>query len=189
MRGRQNDRTFRVLLWQLVVENDVQQRFVNPDAAVVFDEAEFAETIHEEADAGARGADHCGQGLLRDRRDQGLGLAGFPELGHQEQNASEALLTGVEELVDQVSLGAETLGEDELEEEIGEVVLFVQDANHLVAFDLQSGAGGHGGGRGHAESNWTGDGLFTDELARIEQGDRGFFPGFGDDGKFGAAGL
>jgi hypothetical protein len=34
----------------LVVQNDVEQRFVNSDAPVVFNETERAKTIHEEAD-------------------------------------------------------------------------------------------------------------------------------------------
>ena len=39
--------------WQedSIVQNDVEQRLVNPDAAVVFNKAELAKAIHEEADA------------------------------------------------------------------------------------------------------------------------------------------
>src|ERR1035437_3634132 len=50
--------TFGGVLGELIVQNYIDQRLVNPDAAVVFDEAELAKAIHEEADAGAGGADH-----------------------------------------------------------------------------------------------------------------------------------
>src|SRR5580704_540625 len=53
-----------------VVENDVGQRLMNLDAAVVLNKAEFAKAIHEEADAGPSGADHLCQGFLRDLRNQ-----------------------------------------------------------------------------------------------------------------------
>ena len=63
----------------------------------------------------------------------------------------------------------------------------MQDADHLVAIDLQGGAGGDGGGGGHAQAAGAGDGFFADEVAGDEQGDGGFFAGLGDDGEFGAA--
>ena len=43
---------------RLIVENDVEQRAVYLDRAVVFDEAELAEAVHEETYARAGGADH-----------------------------------------------------------------------------------------------------------------------------------
>ena len=43
---------------------------MDPDAAVVFDKAELAKAIHEEADAGPGGADHLCQSFLRDGRNQ-----------------------------------------------------------------------------------------------------------------------
>jgi hypothetical protein len=51
-----------VFFRELIVQDDVEQRLVNADATVVFDEAEFAKAIHEEADPGAGGADHVGEG-------------------------------------------------------------------------------------------------------------------------------
>jgi hypothetical protein len=52
-----------------VVQNNIEERLMNPDATVVFNEAEFAKTIHEEADAGPGGADHFGQSFLCDLRN------------------------------------------------------------------------------------------------------------------------
>ena len=52
------------------MENDIEQRLVDPDAAVVFDKAELAKSIHEEADAGPGGANHFRQRSLCDLRNQ-----------------------------------------------------------------------------------------------------------------------
>jgi hypothetical protein len=49
-----------------VVKNYIEQRFSNPDAAVVLNKAELAKAVHEEADTGSRGADHSRQSVLRD---------------------------------------------------------------------------------------------------------------------------
>jgi hypothetical protein len=52
-----------------VVQNHIEERLMNPDATVVFNKAEIAKTIHEEANAGPGGADHFGQSFLRDLRN------------------------------------------------------------------------------------------------------------------------
>src|SRR5687767_4904450 len=57
---------------RLFVENHVQQRRVNFDAAIVFDEAQFAESVHEKAYARAGRPDHFGEGLLADFREYRL---------------------------------------------------------------------------------------------------------------------
>ena len=49
-----------------VVQNDIQQRFVDLDAAAVVNKAQLAKAVHEEADARPGCADHLRQGLLRD---------------------------------------------------------------------------------------------------------------------------
>jgi len=53
------------------VQNRVQQRAMDCNAAVVIYEAQLAELIHEKADARARRADHLRKPLLADlgRRD------------------------------------------------------------------------------------------------------------------------
>ena len=56
------------------MQNHIEQRLMDLDAAVVFDEAELAKSIHEETDAGPCGADHLCQGFLRDPRNQALRL-------------------------------------------------------------------------------------------------------------------
>ncbi len=177
-----------VMAAELVVEYDVEEGFVDADAAVVLDEAELAKAVHEEADAGAGGADHFGEGFLGDGGDEGFGLAGFAEFGHEEEGAGEAFFAGVEELVDEVGLGLHAAGEQEAEEGVGEGGVVVEGLDHLIAIDLHGGAGGDGGGGGHAQAAGAGDGFLADEIAGDQQGDGGFFAGLGDDGELGAAG-
>src|ERR1039458_9967614 len=57
---------------EMIVQNHIDQRPVDQNATVVFDKAELAKAIHEEADTGAGGADHLCQSLLRDGRDEGF---------------------------------------------------------------------------------------------------------------------
>jgi hypothetical protein len=50
----------------------IEQRFMNPDAAVVFNKAELTKAIHEEADARAGRSNHLCQSFLRDLWNQRL---------------------------------------------------------------------------------------------------------------------
>jgi hypothetical protein len=47
------------------VENNAQEGSVDVETAIVLNEAQFLEFIHEEIDTGARGPDHFRQRLLR----------------------------------------------------------------------------------------------------------------------------
>ena len=49
--AREWERRLCLSLPDLVVQNDVEQRPVNADATVVFNKAQLAKAIHEEADA------------------------------------------------------------------------------------------------------------------------------------------
>ena len=69
---------------------------MHPDAAVVFDKPEFAKAIHEEADAGPRGADHLRQRLLCYGRNKGFRISRLAILRHQQENSCQTLLTGIE---------------------------------------------------------------------------------------------
>ena len=46
-----NRQPFGIVLRKLVVQNNIRQRLMNSDAAVVFDKTELAKSIHEEAHA------------------------------------------------------------------------------------------------------------------------------------------
>ncbi len=53
---------------------------------VVVNEAQFAEPIHEETDAGARGADHFGERVLTALRHDRLQLVFFPKGGQPQEH-------------------------------------------------------------------------------------------------------
>ena len=44
--------------WSSVVQDNTQERFVDVDLAVVLDEAQFPEFVHEKIDSGPRCANH-----------------------------------------------------------------------------------------------------------------------------------
>lgn len=171
------------------MQDDVEQRFVDANAAFVFDVTHSAKPVHEKADARTGRADHLGQRFLGDGRDEGLGLTGLAVVGHEKKYAGEAAFAGVEELIDEIGLNTNAAGEHELEEEIGERSLLMQDLKHVVAVDAHHDASGDGGCCSHAESSKACDGFFADEVSRGKEGHCGFFAGLGDDGKFSAAGV
>jgi len=94
----------------LVVEHDIEEGAVHLQPivriAVVFNEAQFPELIHEETDARARGADHLREHFLTHLCHDRFWLAFFAKMGHKQQHACEPLLTGIKELIHQVFLGA-----------------------------------------------------------------------------------
>src|SRR5690606_21011636 len=85
-----------------VVEHEAQQRALDLDAAVVFDESQLAELVHEKIHTRTRRAHHLGKRLLREFRQRSLGLIVAAVPGEQQQGAGQALLARIEQLVDQV---------------------------------------------------------------------------------------
>jgi hypothetical protein len=69
------------------MEDDIEEGTVHVQLAVVANEARFAELLHEETEAGAHGADHVGQLVLTDLRNDHLRLAFFPEVGSNRSHA------------------------------------------------------------------------------------------------------
>ena len=88
----------------LIVQDDVDERAMNFEGAVVFDEPEAPEFVHEKADSRTSRADHLRQHLLIDLRNYLLGLALFPKIGQRRERSRESFLAGVEELVYQILL-------------------------------------------------------------------------------------
>ena len=77
----------RAVLRKMIEEHCFEERFVNLDAAVVVNESELAETVHEEADAGPRSADHLCQSLMRDGRNELRGFSRLTIVGHQKEES------------------------------------------------------------------------------------------------------
>ena len=86
------------------MQDRVQQRLMDFHLAVVTDETQFPEFVHEGADAGSRGADHFRQRPLIETGIDRLRAAFLAEIGEQEQKAREPLLAGIEQLIDQILL-------------------------------------------------------------------------------------
>src|SRR2546427_2145912 len=82
----------------LVVDDDGQQRGIDLEAAVVFDEAERLELFHEEVHAGPRRPDHFGERFLRDFRQDPLWLVALAIAREQEKPPRQPLLARVEQL-------------------------------------------------------------------------------------------
>jgi hypothetical protein len=86
------------------VQDDTEEGIVDLNLAVVLDEAQFPEFVHEEIDSGPRRANHLRQHLLRHCGKSFVRMARRAIAREQQQSARQALLAGVEKLVYEVRL-------------------------------------------------------------------------------------
>jgi hypothetical protein len=103
---------------RLIAQDQVQERIIDFDFAVVLDVAQSPKLVHELIDTRARGADHVGEHFLVDRKGDETGLG--PETGicqHQE-SPRQPLLARVEYLIDQIRLQFLVSIQDELQENV-----------------------------------------------------------------------
>ena len=89
-----------------VVYDDGQEGRIDREAAVkaavVVDEAQLLELVHEEVHAGPRRPDHVGKCLLRHSRQRPLGLLPLAVAREQQQRAGQPSFGRVEQLIDKV---------------------------------------------------------------------------------------
>src|ERR1700679_985316 len=78
-----------------VVQDHAQKGTVHQYLAVVLDQTELSETVHEEIDSRAGGANHFRQSLLTYVGNDFFRLI-FPEVGQQEQSSRQPPFAGVE---------------------------------------------------------------------------------------------
>ena len=102
----------------LFLQKDIEEGVVNPNLAVIFDEAQFSEAIHKKTHSGSGCANHLSQYLLADLRNHRLGFAFLAELREQQQNPRQPLFAGIEKLIDQVCLDASVAGKQKGDEHI-----------------------------------------------------------------------
>ena len=77
------------------MQNDVEQRTVDLQRALrtagIINEAQFPESIHEEADSRTSCPDHLSQRFLAHLRDHGFRNAVLAKMSKQEKNARQSL--------------------------------------------------------------------------------------------------
>ena len=95
-----------------------------------------------------------------------LRLSRLAKLCHQQQNPRQAFFTGVEKLIDKIGLDAHAAVQQKLQEQIGEVVLLVHDADHLFPRYLERDAGGNGCGCGQTQPRHRRERTLSHKVAR-----------------------
>src|SRR5437879_11202254 len=112
----------------LVVQDNAQQGAADLQVAIVVDEAELPELVHEDVHTRAGRTDDLRQRFLTDLRRDRLWPARLAEIGQNEECSSQALFAGVEQLVDKILLDAAVAGQQMSGEELGKGRLGMQDS-------------------------------------------------------------
>ena len=100
------------------------------ETAVVLDETELPEFIHEEADARPSGSHHFGKRFLADLGNDGFGLTGLPVSREKKKCAGQAFFAGVEKLVDQILFKPNISRKQVRHEKFRDFVLLVEQTHH-----------------------------------------------------------
>jgi hypothetical protein len=77
------------------------------DLAIVLDEAQFPEFVHEKTNPGARCANHSRQHLLGNFGKYLFGLGLLPVASEQQKSPSQPFLARIEKLIDQILLDSD----------------------------------------------------------------------------------
>ena len=150
---------------RIIVQNDTQQRAVDLQVAIVIDEAQFPEFVHEMAHARTRRADHFSECLLADFRDDSLGFSLLAKIGQYQESPCQALLARIEQLIHKVRFDADGSVEKMCDEHLGERRLVMQHADQCSLLNSHNLAVCHCAGRCHAQ-RLTGEGTFAAEFVR-----------------------
>ena len=84
-------------------QQHAEQPAVDGQAAVVTDEAELLELVHEEIHPRAGGSNHLRQRFLSDSRHDALHFAFLAEVSQQQEDPGQTPFAGVEELIDEIA--------------------------------------------------------------------------------------
>src|SRR6266478_2073675 len=174
--------------WCLLVKDNTQEGIVDVDLAVVLDESQFPEFVHEKIDPRPRCPDHLRQHLLRHFGKHLLRLALRAIARQQQQGARQPFLARIEQLVDQVLFDSYVSRQHIRDEAVGELVLLVEHANHLLFFNDQHGGGRNRGRRRHA-NGLARQAPFAKKIARSKDRHNRFSAGLIDHPKLHAAFL
>jgi hypothetical protein len=168
----------------LVVENDVEKRTVDlQPPAVIVNEAQCPEPVHEKADSRAGCAYHLSQSLLTDFGDYSLRHAVLAEMSKQKKNPSEPLFAGIEKLVNQIFFMPDVPREQISYEHVGQRVFTVESLHHRFLLDSQNSAIRYSGRTAHAE-NLARKRTLAEKVSLTEYTDRSFFASLRDYSEF-----
>src|SRR6202165_97657 len=93
--------------WCTIVQDNIQEGSIDVQPAIVTNEAQFPEFVHEKVASGTRCADHLRQRFLRYFGAHSAGLVDFTIPGKQQKSAGEPFLARIEKLVDQILLDSD----------------------------------------------------------------------------------
>jgi len=132
------------------MQNHIEKRAVDFQVAIVADQAQFTEPVHEKAYAGSRRADNVREHFMAELGNHRLRPAFLAELRKDEKKPSQALLAGIEQLIDQVCLDPDVARQEMCHESLGKPLLVVKKANHGRLFQPHDPAVLHCRGCRHA---------------------------------------
>ena len=156
------------------MRDDTHESTVDMDFTVVFYETELPEFIHEKINPGPRCANHFREHLSRHLGKHLLRLAWRAIAREQQQGMRQPFLAGVEELIYKVRLDSNISRKHVGDEPVGELVLRVEHANHLVFFNDEYGRG-HNRNRGRHTNRLARNAPFSKKIARSKHRHNGFF--------------
>jgi hypothetical protein len=146
------------------------------DIAVVLNEPQLTETIHEEIYARPGCANHFRQHFLTHSGDDLIRSFFFAKLRQEKKNSGQPFLTGIEELVHQVFLNPGVAGQKMGNKNIREFVLLAEGAHHFFPVNFEQNAGHDRDGTGHPQRVRCSNAFFAAKLIVAQQGDSCFFP-------------
>lgn len=111
-----------------------------------------------------------------------MGLIVLAITREQQQRASESLLGGIEELIDQVRFNPDVSRKHVRNEEVGERVFLVENASHFLFLDHKEGSRYDRGGRPHPD-RLTCEAALAKKVAGTQNCDDGFLPRGADYGE------
>jgi len=88
--------------WCLLVQDNAKEGRIDVETAVVLNETQLPEFVHEKVDSGARCADHLRQSLLRYFGDHFLRFGVLAIASEQKKSAGQPFFARIEKLIDQI---------------------------------------------------------------------------------------
>ena len=84
------------------MQNGIQQRIVDMNLAIIADETQFTELVHEKADTRPGCSDHFRKRFLADFDIDGLRNAILAEVSEKQQKPGKSPFAGIKQLIDQI---------------------------------------------------------------------------------------